>query len=171
LFALAGVCGLLLIAIAAVVVYGATNRSASTTTGSGPSVATTSTSRGGATVTDGPMIFSVERVDNHDTVISTSTAQVQKATNGEFFVVYLRVVNEGNSPVTFFSTAQRLLTGGQTFYHADHEASLALGGGVVTIKPQDTVKVAAAFDVPVGTAPRAIELHGVLFGKGVELPL
>ena len=88
-----------------------------------------------------------------------------------YFVVYLNVTNTGTSPVTFVSTMQRLNAGGQG-YSPDDQATLFLTGSpVFDIQPGETTKTGLVFDVPPGTEPDSIELHGDALSQGVEVPL
>jgi len=56
-------------------------------------------------------------------------------------------------------------------YSADSEATFYTGGGAIGVNPGDQADIAVAFDVPPGTAPEAIELHGDPMSPGVEVPL
>jgi cytoskeletal protein RodZ len=124
----------------------------------------------GAQATEGDFAFSVASTDSGDTVTSPINEYIEKTANGEFFVVYLNVGNSGSAPLTFQSTLQQLKADADTFA-PDDEASLYLGGGVATINPGEQVETAVAFDVPVGTTPTSIQVHGEPGGVGVELPL
>ena len=109
--------------------------------------------------------------DATDTVTSPENASEQKtASNGQYFVVYLTVGSTGNAPATFPLALQVLLADGVS-YSPDEEASLYLSGGEVTVTPGEDTGVGIAFDVPVGTSPSSIQLHGAPGGTGVELPL
>jgi hypothetical protein len=124
----------------------------------------------GDQATEGDFAFSVASTDSGDTVTSPINEYIEKTANGEFFVVYLNVGNSGSAPLTFLSTLQQLKADADTFA-PDDEASFYLGGGVVTINPGEQVETAVAFDVPVGTTPTSIQVHGEPGGAGVELPL
>jgi hypothetical protein len=50
-------------------------------------------------------------------------------------------------------------------------ATAYLNGTVAQLNPGDTSDVAIAFDVPPGTTPESLEVHGEAGSAGVELPL
>jgi hypothetical protein len=124
----------------------------------------------GAGATEGDYTFAIARTDSGDTVTSPINEYIEKTASGEFFVVYLNVGNTGAGPLTFLSTLQQL-TDGTTTFAPDDEASFYLGGGVVTVNPGEQVETAVVFDVPVGTVPTGIQIHGEPGGAGVEMPL
>ena len=97
-------------------------------------------------------------------------APVEKTAHGEFLIVHMTVTNTGAMSATFLGTLQKLKAGGTT-YSIDDEATFYLGGGVADTNPGDAKDVAIAFDVPPGTTPDSIELHGDPISSGVEIPL
>jgi hypothetical protein len=94
----------------------------------------------------------------------------EKTAQGEFLIVHMTVPNTGAMSATFLGTLQKLKAGGAT-YSIDDEATSYLDGGVADTNPGDTKDVAIAFDVPPGTTPDSIELHGDPISPGVEVPL
>lgn len=147
----------------------------STTTSSPPSTtptteSETSTPSAGGDATVGDFVFSVASTDTGDTITSPIDDSVVKAATGEYYVVYLNIGNNGAAPLTWLSVLQLLSDGNQTF-PPDVEASAALSGTEVTINPGEQLETALAFDVPVGTTPTSIQLHGVPGDPGVELPV
>jgi hypothetical protein len=180
--------GVLLLALILAAVYGFVIRdntppqlaspgtSASSTTSS-ESSATESSSESptttpalGAEGTDGDFVFSVASTDSGDTITSPIDESVVKTANGEYFVAYVSVGNNGAAPLTWLSVLQLLSDGTQTFA-PDVEASAALTGDDITIDPGEQLEVAIAFDVPVGTVPTTVQLHGDPGSPGVELPV
>jgi hypothetical protein len=180
--------GVLLLALILAAVYGFVIRdntptqlsspatSASSTTSSESSTTETTsesptTAPGlGDEATDGDFVFSVASTDSGDTVTSPIDESVVKTANGEYFVVYVTVGNNGAAPLTWLSVLQMLSDGTQTFA-PDVEASAALTGDVITVNPGEQIEVALAFDVPIGTIPTTIQLHGDPGSPGVELPV
>jgi hypothetical protein len=180
--------GVLLLALILAAVYGFVIRdntppqlaspstSASSTTSSESSATETSsespttTPALGAEGTDGDFVFSVASTDSGDTITSPIDESVVKTANGEYFVVYVTVGNNGAAPLTWLSVLQQLSDGTQTFA-PDVEASAALTGDDITIDPGEQLEVAIAFDVPVGTVPTTVQLHGDPGSPGVELPV
>jgi hypothetical protein len=180
--------GVLLLALILAAVYGfvirdntppqvtSSGTSTSSTTSNESSTTETSSESPTATpglgdeATDGDFVFSVASTDSGDTITSPIDESVVKTANGEYFVVYLNVGNNGASPLTWLSVLQTLSDGNQT-YAPDVEASAALTGSEITIDPGAQLEVAIAFDVPIGTVPTSIQLHGDPGSPGVELPV
>jgi hypothetical protein len=130
----------------------------------------TATPGAGDEATDGEFVFSVASTDSGGTITSPIDESVVKTANGEYFVVYINVGNNGATPITWLSVLQTLSDGTQT-YSPDVDASAALTGSEITIDPGAQLQVALAFDVPVGTVPTTIQLHGDPGSAGVELPV
>lgn len=147
----------------------ATASSESSTTETSSESPTTTPGLGGE-ATDGDFAFSVASTDSGDTITSPIDDSVVKTANGEYFVVYVNVGNNGASPLTWLSVLQTV-SDGTTTYTPDVEASAALTGDVITINPGEQLEVALAFDVPIGTVPTTIQLHGDPGSPGVELPV
>jgi hypothetical protein len=147
-----------------------TTSSESSTTEETSSESPTTTPAAGGEATDGEFVFSVASTDSGDTITSPIDDSVVKTASGEYFVVYVNVGNNGATPLTWLSVLQLLSDGGQTFA-PDVEASAALTGDDITIDPGEQLEVALAFDVPVGTVPTSITLHGDPGSAGVELPV
>jgi Protein of unknown function (DUF2510)/Domain of unknown function (DUF4352) len=181
--------GVLLLALILAAVYGFVIRDNTppqvTSSGSSTSSTTTSTESSttetesesptttpgpGDEATDGDFAFSVASTDSGDTITSPIDESVVKTASGEYFVVYINVGNNGAAPLTWLSVLQMLSDGSQTFA-PDVEASAALTGDVITINPGEQLEVALAFDVPIGTVPTTIQLHGDPGSPGVELPV
>jgi hypothetical protein len=180
--------GVLLLALILAAVYGfvirdntppqvtSSGTSTSATTSSESSTTETSSESPTATpglgdeATDGDFVFSVAGTDSGDTITSPIDESVVKTASGEYFVVYVNVGNNGASPLTWLSVLQTLSDGSQVF-PPDVEASAALTGSEITIDPGAQLEVALAFDVPIGTVPTSIQLHGDPGSPGVELPV
>jgi hypothetical protein len=181
-------CAALLAVLVLVVIYGvfinkpettgvsaaptSTSKSSSATTSSKstetPTESPTSIPSAGA-VTDGNFSFEVTGVETAPSV-KYGAAPVEKTAQGEFLIVHMTVTNTGAMSATFLGTLQKLKAGGAT-YSIDDEATFYLDGGVADTNPGDTKDVAIAFDVPPGTTPDSIELHGDPISSGVEVPL
>jgi hypothetical protein len=155
---------------------GSTSTSATPTSsanGSGGETITTSESPTNApaagAVTDGNFSFQVTDVETAPSVKSQDTP-AEKTAQGQFLIVHMSVTNTGAMSATFLGTLQKLKAGG-TMYSIDDEATAILHGTVADTNPGDNTDVAVAFDVPPGTTPEAIELHGDPTTPGVEAPL
>jgi hypothetical protein len=121
-------------------------------------------------IVDGPFTISVASTERGDTISSTVNESLEKTAVGEFFVVYLNVGNTSGDVQEFQSTLQLLNTDAGTIA-PDDEATLYLGGGVVSISAGETVETAVVFDVPVGSVASGILVHGVPGMAGGELPV
>jgi len=153
-----------------------TSKSASPTTSSGngsdtepTSESPTAPSASGSQASDGGLTFAVTGVETAPTV-KYGDAPVEKTAQGEFLIVHMTVLNSGAEPATFLGTLQKLNAGGTT-YSIDDEATFYLNGGLAEVNPGDTAEVAIAFDVPPGTTPESLEVHGDPTSAGVQLPL
>jgi hypothetical protein len=122
-----------------------------------------------AAATDGNFSFQVTDVETAPSVNSQDTP-AEKTAQGQFLIVHMTVTNTGAMSATFLGTLQKLKAGG-TMYSIDDEATLYLHGATADTNPGDSTEVAVAFDVPPGTKPEAIELHGDPTTPGVEVPL
>lgn len=135
-----------------------TNESPTTASGSGPQA------------TDGGLTFAVTGTEIAPSV-QYQDAPVEKTAQGEFVIVHMTVLNSGDAQGTFLATLQKLKAGGTT-YSIDDEATAYLNGTWADLAaPGDTADVAIAFDVPPGTTPESLEVHGDAVSTGVEVPL
>lgn len=155
-----------------------TSKSAAPTSSSGngwgsgtetPSESPTTASGSGAQASDGGLTFAVTGVETAPSVQSQD-APVEQTAQGEYAIVHLTVSNSGDQPATFVGTFQKLKAGGTTF-SIDDVATAYLNGTVAQLNPGDTSDVAIAFDVPPGTTPESLEVHGDPISAGVEVPL
>jgi hypothetical protein len=185
-------CAALLAVLALVVVYGvfihkdnttqlssgpsATSKSATqTTSGNGGSSGTKTTSESptsvpsAGAVTDGNFSFEVTQVETAPSV-KYGDAPVQKTAQGEFLIVHMTVTNTGAMSATFLGALQKLKAGG-TAYSIDDEATFYLNGGMAELNPGDQSALAIAFDVPQGTTPESLEVHGDPMSAGAEVPI
>jgi hypothetical protein len=187
-------CAALLAVLVLVVIYGvfinkndtiqassgpsSTSKSATPTTssdngwGSGTqttSESPTTASGSGAQATDGGLTFAVTGTEIAPTV-QYQDAPVEKTAQGEFVIVHMTVLNSGDAQGTFLATLQKLKAGGTT-YLIDDEATAYLNGTWADLNAGDTADVAIAFDVPPGTTPESLEVHGDPVSAGVEVPL
>jgi hypothetical protein len=187
-------CAALLALLVLVVIYGvfinkadtieassgpsSTSKSAATTTSSdngwGNSTATHSESPSapsgsGPQASDGGLTFAITGVESAPTV-QYQDAPVEKTAQGEFLIVHMTVLNSSDAQGTFLATLQKLKAGGTT-YPIDDEATFYLNGGLAELNPGDQADVGLAFDVPPGTVPETLEVHGDPVSPGVDLPL
>jgi hypothetical protein len=119
--------------------------------------------------TDAGITFAVSGVQTAPTV-QNEDAPVEKTAQGEFVIVNMTVLNSGDAPTTFLGTLQKLKAAGAV-YNIDDEATFYLNGGLAELNPGDTADVGLAFDVPPGTVPEVLEVHGDPVSPGVDIPL
>ena len=122
-----------------------------------------------AGATDGPLSFTVDGVEIGPRVVM-SDAPLEKTADGVFIVVHMTVANVGTEPASFVGSFQKLQASGVIYPLAD-EATAYLVGTAATLDPTATTVVSVAFDVPPGSVPEFIELHGEPGGPGVQLLL
>jgi hypothetical protein len=134
-----------------------TSESAAPASGSGPRAA------------DGAITFALTGTETAASVKSQD-APVEQNAQGQYVIVHLTVSNTGDQPATFVGTFQKLKAGGAT-YSIDDVATAYLNGTVAQLNPGDNSNVAIAFDVPAGTTPDSLEVHGDPTSAGAELPL
>jgi Domain of unknown function (DUF4352) len=116
------------------------------------------------------LAFQVTGVDSAPTVTSPADDLLTKEATGKFVIVSLVVRNTGNETSYYMSNQQKLKSGSDTF-EADPEASNYLGSLYEELNPGDRAQVALVFDVPPGTVPDALEVHGDAVAPGTDLPL
>jgi hypothetical protein len=186
-------CAALLAVLVLVVIYGvfinkpetitmgpsSTSKSATPTTssdngwGTGTQTASespTTASGSGAQASDGGLTFAVSGVETAPSV-KYQDAPVERVAQGEFIVVHVTVRNSGDAQGTFLATLQKLKAGGTT-YSIDDEATAYLNGTWADLPAAgDTADVAIAFDVPPGTTPESLEVHGDAVSTGIDVPL
>ncbi|MEN4477935.1 DUF4352 domain-containing protein [Mycolicibacterium cosmeticum] len=119
---------------------------------------------------DGDVTFTSDGIDIGPTVVAPDNDQLTKTATGEFVVVHLTLTNNGQTPAAFVADQQVLTAGGQTFT-PDTEATFYLGGTSTVVYPGEPANVSIAFDVPPGTVPESLQVHGDLSSAGAVLPL
>lgn len=124
----------------------------------------------GAQVTDGDVTITSKGVEITPTVSAVDNEMLTKTASGEFVVVRVTLLNNGELPATFLADQQVLNAGGQTF-NTETESTFYLGGISAVLYPGAPLDVAFAFDVPPGTTPESVLVHGDLGSAGAVLPL
>lgn len=124
----------------------------------------------GQPVRDGNFEFVVNGIDRAPVVADPEFPELQKAAQGEFVLVNMKVTNVGTEPQTFFASFNTL-SDGSTEFTSDDEAWIYLGNTLADLNPGDSIDTAVVFDVPVGTDPESIELHDGPFSEGVVVGL
>lgn len=124
----------------------------------------------GGQVADGEVTITSNGVEITPTVSAADNEMLTKTASGEFVVVRLTLLNNGQLPATFLADQQVLNAGGQT-YNTETESTFYLGGISAVLYPGQPVDVAFAYDVPPGTALESLQVHGDLASAGAVLPL
>ena len=124
----------------------------------------------GQPVRDGNFEFVVTGIDRAPVVADPEFPDLQKAAAGEYVFVNMKVTNVGTEPQTFFASFNTL-SDGSTEFTSDDEAWIYLGNTLADLNPGDSIDTAVVFDVPVGTDPESIELHGGPLSEGVTVGL
>ena len=129
------------------------------------------TSGAGVQALDGDVTITSNGVEITPTVSAADNDLLTTSASGQFVVVRLTLLNNGARPATFLADQQVLTAGGQT-YSAETESTFYLGGISAVLYPGQPVEVAFAYDVPPGTAPESLQVHGDLGSAGatIELP-
>ncbi|MGU3497964.1 DUF4352 domain-containing protein [Mycobacterium sp. C31M] len=142
-----------------------------------PTAATTDSAAPGSTAApaagsavDGDVTITQNGVEITPTVSAVDNEFLTKTAAGQFVVVKLNLVNNGDSPATFLSDQQVLTAGGQPF-NADTEGTFYLGGISAVLYPGEPVDVTIAFDVPAGSTPESIQVFGDLGSQGATINL
>ncbi|MCV7431915.1 DUF4352 domain-containing protein [Mycolicibacterium bacteremicum] len=119
---------------------------------------------------DGDVTITQNGVEIVPTVSAIDNEFLTKTAAGQFVIVKLNLVNNGQSPATFLSDQQVLTVGGQP-YSPDTEATFYLNGISAVLYPGQPVDVTIAFDVPSGSTPESIRVLGDLGSPGALIPL
>lgn len=143
---------------------------AAATDSAAPSETAADVPAAGGQVTDGEVTITGKGVEITPTVAAVDNEMLTKTASGEFVVVRLTLLNNGELPATFLADQQVLNAGGQ-IYNTETESTFYLGGISAVLYPGTPVDVAVAFDVPPGTTPESVQVHGDLGSPGAILPL
>jgi len=123
----------------------------------------------GGAVADGPLEFTLLEVDRGDRVSTPDDSVVTEAV-GEFVVVHLAVTHVGPEPAAFVAMFQKLHAG-DTVYDIDNVATAYLESTAADLAPGATADLMIAFDVPPGTPAESLELHADPITPGVVVSL
>jgi Domain of unknown function (DUF4352) len=129
----------------------------------------------GSAVRDGKFEFQVLNIARAKTVSDPTGNPYMTATaQGEFIVITMSVANIGDQPQNYFGQNQKVIDVSGRQYAANGEADMWMNTGVTPmggINPGNSIQVKAAFDVPPGTQPAALEVHDSMFSRGVSVKL
>jgi hypothetical protein len=124
----------------------------------------------GGQIVDGDVTITNNGVEITPTVSAADNELLTKTASGEFVVVRLTLLNNGEQPASFLADQQVLTAGGQT-YNTETESTFYLGGISAVLYPGQPVQVAFAYDVPPGTVPESLQVHGDLASAGAVIEL
>jgi hypothetical protein len=113
--------------------------------------------------------FLITAVDSAPTITSPDNEYLTKDAQGEFIIVTMDVTDTGTETANYSASLQKLLSGG-TAFEPDLEASYYLGSVFEQLAPGDQITATIVYDVPPGTVPDGIELHGDGIGPGITVP-
>jgi Domain of unknown function (DUF4352) len=100
---------------------------------------------------------------------ATQGSSGSSAAQADYINVLLSVKNTGNEAQSYFARDQHLIIKGNKF---DAAPITGAPGDGDNINPGlGIAKTVVSFDVPVGAAPEAIELHDSVFSGGVKVSL
>ena len=93
---------------------------------------------------------------------------------GEFIVITVSMANIGDQPQSYFGQNQKMVDVSGREYGANSAADMWMNTSnsvMGDINPGNSIQVKAAFDVPPGTQPAALEVHDSMFSGGVSVKL
>jgi hypothetical protein len=102
---------------------------------------------------------------------SMSSDQASYTAHGRYVVVGLSVTNVGDQPETYMAIDQKLIVDGKQYDYAAEPTILLHTNATAQISPGIGITVLIAYDVPAGTRPGSIELHGAAGTSGVVVDL
>ena len=122
----------------------------------------------GTPVRDGGLQFIVNGVRLGPSISSEHT---RYKAHGRYVVVGLSVTNVGDQPETYMAIDQKLIVDGKQYDYAPEATILLDTNATSQINPGIGISVLIAYDVPAGTRPGSIELHGAAGTPGVDVDL
>ncbi len=125
----------------------------------------------GQPVRDGNFEFVVTGVERAPALGDPLYPEAQTfALQGEYVLVKFTVTNTSAEPRIFYDS-DSFLVDGVTRYQPNDRGWNALGIPLADLEPGASIDSVMVFDVPVGTDPKSIELHGGPFSEGVTVGL
>ncbi len=122
----------------------------------------------GTPVHDGAFQFVVSGVR---TGPSVSSAQAISKATGRYAVIGMSLTNTGDRPEPYEPLDQTLIVEGKRYSYAPEPTALLNSAMTSPIEPGSRVNAAIAYDIPLGTRPDGIELHGAAGTPGVYVDL
>jgi hypothetical protein len=122
----------------------------------------------GTPVRDGRLEFIVNGVRLGPSI---SSDHASYKAHGRYVVVGLSVTNVGDQPETYMAIDQKLIVDGKQYDYAAEPTILLDTNATSLINPGIRISALIAYDVPAGTRPGSIELHGAEGTPGVDVDL
>jgi hypothetical protein len=122
----------------------------------------------GTPVRDGRLEFIVNGVRLGPSI---SSDHASYKAHGRYVVVGLSVTNVGDQPETYMAIDQKLIVDGKQYDYAAEPTILLDTNTTSLINPGIRISALIAYDVPAGTRPGSIELHGAAGTPGVDVDL
>ena len=117
----------------------------------------------GSPVRDGAFEFVVRGMKRASSITSPTWLDYMHAdAQGEFIIVDLWVTNVGNQQATYMGITQKLIVGGKQYTYAGEPTFMLNDNATSAVNPGTGIDTEIAFDVPAGSQPSSIELHGGL---------
>jgi len=117
----------------------------------------------GSPVRDGAFEFVVRGMKRASSITSPTWLDYMHADAlGEFIIVDLWVTNVGNQQATYMGITQKLIVGGKQYTYAGEPTFMLNDNATSAVNPGTGIDTEIAFDVPAGSQPSSIELHGGL---------
>ena len=121
-------------------------------------------------VVDAGLQFTVDSVEVVSNVTSPSNEYLTADAQGQFVVVHLSISNI--APETgYYMAAEQRITADGTAYEPDQPTSYFLGNIYEELAPGASMQTAVVFDIPAGSTPQLLELHGDALSPGSQLAL
>jgi hypothetical protein len=122
----------------------------------------------GTPVRDGGLEFIVNGVRLGPSI---STGQARYKAHGRYVIVGMSVTNVGDQPETYTAADQKLIVDGKRYDYAAEPTILMNTNATSQLNPGIDMTTLIAYDVPAGTRPSRIELHGAAGTAGVDVDL
>jgi hypothetical protein len=130
-----------------------------------------STAAAGSVVRDGKFAFQVLGVRIEGVAGTTDNQFMRVQAQGQFVIVDVGVQNIGNEPQTYFGNNQKLIDAAGREYAVNSAADTYVNGFIGDINPGNTIRVEMAFDVPVNTRAKALEVHDSMISGGTRVAI
>ncbi|MFC0453381.1 DUF4352 domain-containing protein [Rhodococcus jostii] len=126
----------------------------------------------GTEVRDGKFAFVLTDMESGLSTIGRESSMFSEKAEGQFVVVHVDVTNVSKQPQYYSSLNQILVDDQGREFTNDSGAEFSLDGddeGDGDINPGITRSTRVVFDIPIGAAPIALEVHDSMFSNGARV--